>query len=89
MKRFYAKFRIALMTFALGLASVFVMNGSLRFSDEVSVNLPEVQSNSIIFVIPKKGICAERLSGSHAGFTKEFWSEWELHCLPNNPKKSK
>lgn len=31
MKSFYLKFRIALMTFALGLASVFVMNGSLQF----------------------------------------------------------
>ena len=53
MKRFYSKFRIGLMTFALGLASVFVMNGSLQFSDEVTVNLPETKSESVILIYPK------------------------------------
>lgn len=53
MKRFYSKFRIALMTFALGLASVFIMNGSLQFSDEVLVNLPETESGEILIVYPK------------------------------------
>ena len=40
------------MTFALGLASVFMLNGSLQFSDEVFVNLPEI-NNEIILVHPK------------------------------------
>ena len=44
------------MTFAIGLASVFVFNGSLKFSDEISVDLPKVQfeSSLIVFSLPKK-----------------------------------
>ncbi len=53
MKGFYAKFRIMLITFALGLASVFMMNGSLQFSDEVYVDLPKVKSETVILVNPK------------------------------------
>ena len=53
MKRIYSKFRIGLMTFALGLASVFMINGSLQFSDEASINLPETNSKSVILVYPK------------------------------------
>lgn len=55
MKRFYFPFRIMLMTFALGLASVFVFNGSLEYSNEVTVNLPKVnfEPQIIIFSLPK------------------------------------
>lgn len=52
MKRHYLKIRILLMTFALGLASVFLFNGSLKYSDEIPVNLPKVQSESPLIVIP-------------------------------------
>lgn len=62
MKRFYLKSRIALMTFALGLASVFVFNGSLKFPDEIQVNLPEVESESPIIVFQ-----ADALPGSRGG----------------------
>lgn len=51
MKLFYSRFRIGLMTFALGLASVFMMNGSLQHSDEVKVILPKVESSSVIEII--------------------------------------
>ena len=44
MKTYYSKFRIMLITFAFGLASVFMLNGSLRSSDEMPVNLPKVRS---------------------------------------------
>lgn len=54
MKRLYLKFKISLLTFAFGLASVFLLNGSLKFSDEVYVNLPKVESSSVIEVITKE-----------------------------------
>lgn len=53
MKRFYSRFRILLMTFAVGLASVFVFNGSLKYSDEVPVNLPKTNSGDAIVVFPR------------------------------------
>ena len=81
MKGFYAKFRIMLITFALGLASVFMMNGSLQFSDEVYVNLPKVKSDSIIFVIPKKRICIFGGAGSHWSPSQEYIDEWKANCL--------
>ena len=54
MKRYYLRFRFMLMTFALGLASVFAFDGSLKFSDEVYVELPEVQSESVFNIITKR-----------------------------------
>jgi len=77
------------MTFALGLASVFVFSGSLKFSDEVPVNLPKTQSDSVIFITPKKYVCIFRGAGSHWSPSKEFIEEWKLNCLENNPIKSK
>ena len=53
MKRFYSQFRISLITFAFGLASVFVFDGSLKLADEVLVDLPSVQSESPIIVFPR------------------------------------
>ena len=53
MRKFYPKFRISLATFALGLASVFMINGSLQFSDEIPVNLPKAESGEIIVVLPE------------------------------------
>ena len=43
-----------MMTFALGLASVFVMNGSLKLSDERAVNLPQVKSGEVFEIITKE-----------------------------------
>ncbi len=54
MKKLYFRFRILLMTFALGLASVFMFDGSLKSSNEIPVNLPKVQSESPIIVFPKE-----------------------------------
>lgn len=54
MKRFYLKFRIALMTLALGLASVFFMNSSLRIKDEIAVDLPQVESTDVFEIITKE-----------------------------------
>ncbi len=54
MKRFYSKFRIGLMTFALGLASVFISDGSL-YSDKIYVDLPKTNSGEIIIIFPRYG----------------------------------
>jgi len=53
MERFYFRFRILLMTFAFGLASVFVFSGSLKLANEVPVDLLNVQSESPIIVFPR------------------------------------
>ena len=53
MRKYYSRFRILLMTFTLGLASVFAFNGSLKFSDEILVNLPETESGDVVIVFPK------------------------------------
>ena len=50
MKRFYSQFRITLMTFVFGLASVFVFNSSLKYSDDVSIELTQFHSESPVFL---------------------------------------
>jgi len=77
-----------LMTFAVGLASVFVSNGSLETSDEVFVDLPKVHSDSVILITPKKRICMI-YGGSHWSPSQEFIKEWELNCLANKSKNYK
>lgn len=62
---FYSKFRIGLMTFALGLASVFMMNGSIQISDDIPVMLPKIQTESPIIVFPRHW--NEKLNGSYWG----------------------
>ena len=44
------------MTLALGLASVFMFNGSLKKLDKKPVNLPQIKSESPLIVIPKEEI---------------------------------
>lgn len=55
MKKHYLRFRIFLMTLALGLASVFFMNGSLQFSEEVLVEFPQTSSGETLVVFPRYG----------------------------------
>jgi len=66
------------MTFTLGLGSVLMINDSLKFSDEISVNLPETQFDSQIIVFygnPPPG-------GSGCDFNKDNSRE-----IRNNSKK--
>jgi hypothetical protein len=74
-----------LMTFAFSLASVFVLNGSLKHSDEVFVNLPKTESGEILVVFPR---CVyEMPSGGAAGGgsfeTKVFVPERITECYEN------
>lgn len=69
------------MTFAVGLASVFVLNGSLKYSNEIFVELPKTQSDSIIFITPKKRICFFGGAGSHWLPSQEYIDEWKANCL--------
>lgn len=64
MKQFYAKFRIMLLTCAFGLASVFVLQGSLH-SNDIEVDLPKTESESVFVVFPKKKVCMPFPGGSH------------------------
>lgn len=49
----YQQIRIALLTFAFGLASVWFINGSKNGLIEVPVNLPQTRSGEIIVVFPR------------------------------------
>lgn len=69
MKKFYLRFRILLITFTVGLASVFMMNGSLQTSDEIFVNLPQIESDSPIVVYPEYERFMRHVGGS-GGITK-------------------
>jgi hypothetical protein len=53
MKKYYFRLRVLLMTFALGLVSVFVFNKSLNYLYEVPINSPKVQAAKIIVISPK------------------------------------
>ncbi len=89
MRKFYFRFRILLMTFALGLASVFFFYGSLKESDEIKVELPKVQSDSVIFVTPKRRLCMPWAGGSHMPIpSQELINERKLNCSANNSIKS-
>jgi hypothetical protein len=80
MKKNYSKFRIALTTFAFGLASVFVFNGSLKYSDEVPVNLPKVKTDNVIVVSPKRSIEIPKIGGVVA-CGKKFLNDKEIKEL--------
>jgi len=54
MKKVYWRFRILLMTLALGLASVGFFNLLIECFDEISVDLPVVEASSPIVVFPRK-----------------------------------
>lgn len=54
MKRFYYRFRIVLFTLALGLASISFFNNLSEKWNEVSVKLPQTESESPIYVQLKK-----------------------------------
>jgi hypothetical protein len=42
-----------LMTLTLGLASVFAFHHTLRFSDEVYVNIPKTETGDVLVVFPQ------------------------------------
>ena len=58
-----------LLTFALGLASVFMIDGSLNNSGEIQVDLPTVHSDSIIVITPKIKKCIPTGGGSHFSYS--------------------
>jgi hypothetical protein len=56
-----------MMTFALGTACVFVSDPTLKTSENLELNLPELQTESVIFVTPRPGKCITLAGNSHAG----------------------
>lgn len=88
MKRFYFQFRIMLMTFALGLASVFVFNGSLKYSDEVLVNLPKVKSSSVFEIITKENWKGYQFVGQGCGGINKYEGQtWVTAYRTNDWKR--
>ena len=54
MKKYCYRFRVSLITFALGLVSVFMVNGLLIQPEEMKVDLPEAETESSLIVFPMK-----------------------------------
>jgi hypothetical protein len=52
MKRIYLRFRILLMTFALGMAVVYMTNGLSIAWSEVPVELPKAKTTDVLHVFP-------------------------------------
>ncbi len=52
-KNFYSKFRIALLTFAFGLASFWFFDGLKNGVVETQVNLPKAKSENFLVVFPR------------------------------------
>jgi hypothetical protein len=53
MKTHYSAFRRALISFSLGLATVYMIDGLRAGTDEIPVNLPEARSGEILTVYRK------------------------------------
>ncbi|MDQ3061732.1 MAG: hypothetical protein M3R14_02565 [Acidobacteriota bacterium] len=66
MKRHYLKFRIMLMTFALGLASVWFLN-NLKTNDEA-----EIKDTMVISIAPKQPRFTESFRGCGMGYVQGY-----------------
>lgn len=76
------------MTFALGLASVFAVNGTLQFSDEIPVNLPQVKSISVFEIITKENWKGFQPFGHGCGGTNKYEGESSVTAYRTNDWKS-
>ncbi|MGD9587644.1 MAG: hypothetical protein AB7Q37_10540 [Pyrinomonadaceae bacterium] len=68
MKRFYSQVRISLLTFTLGLAAVWMMNGLGAARSHVPVDLPAGTSEEVLFVFAIEGKNLPHGGGSCASF---------------------
>lgn len=73
------------MTFALGLASVFMINGLLDFN-EVPVDLPETMFESPIVVLPVEAKDIKLSGGSGCGYLKSDNFQKGNCCKTKTPK---
>jgi hypothetical protein len=71
MNKYFSRLRAMLLTFAIGLASVFILNDFSKTTEIIKVDLPEVQSSSTIFVVPVErkltGLAESRSGGGGSG----------------------
>lgn len=70
----YQKLRIMLITFALGLASVFMFDRLSETPDEIKVNLPRIETESAIILYPIKKEFIE-IRGGGGGETVEEYTK--------------
>lgn len=67
----YKQIRVALLTFTLGLAGVWVISGSEYGLIEVPVNLPQTKSRDVIVVFPKHSSDMPCCTGAGGGYTND------------------
>lgn len=80
MKRFYSRFRIILFAVALGLASVHFFQFLKEKLTEVKVDLPKVESESLIVVSPYASLENETIVQDRNLFLYDFGGEIFSNC---------
>jgi hypothetical protein len=87
MKRFYSQYRIMLLTFTLGLASVWMIDGLSKGLLEVPADLPKVKTDNVIVVFPRYSKEMPQQGGGDGG----GGCGWENQIITKatNPRKSK
>jgi hypothetical protein len=63
------------MTFAFGLASVFMLSGSLKDEREIKVNLPQTESAEVFEIITKRNWRGFEETGHGCGGQNKYGSE--------------
>jgi len=63
--KYIFRFKTMFLTFLLGLSAVFVFNGSMHLSGQNRVEVPTVQTDSTVFIVPveSKNIRPENFGG--------------------------
>lgn len=88
MKKFYKRFRVMLMTFALGLAIVNFSNWYNEFNTDIVVNLPKVESEPIFEVITKRNWTGFEFWGHGCGGRNIYGGETSVSGYKTNDFKS-
>lgn len=84
MKRFYTRFRMLLLTFAFGLASVNFVNWLTVYRSEISVNLPQVESSSVFEIITKRKWSGFEFFGHGCGGRNSYGGESSVSVYQAN-----
>ena len=74
MKKYYPQFRVMLTTFALGLAGVLIFSDLLNTSGEISVILPQIESESPLVVFPREEKSIPYCGGSVGEREENFYT---------------
>ena len=89
MKRFYSQFRVMLLTFAFGLASVWMIDGLSKGLLEVPTNLPKVKTDNVIVVFPRYTKEMRQAGGGSSGGRDCCGWNNQIITKATYPRKSK